>query len=109
MMTMSDINATRGDACIAQYKVACTITSPQQRRMTWYKLTIPHHSPGWPVDPDGDVARFLLVRGPYAFLGTGWQGCVEGWFKLPKYNETYIRPASFDVDYGSPVDQVCIE
>ena len=24
-----------------------------------------------------DVARFLLVRGPYAWIGFGWEGCVN--------------------------------
>ena len=25
--------------------------------------------------PVQDIANFLLVRGPYAFLGHGWLGC----------------------------------
>ena len=39
-----------------------------------------------------DIATFLLVRGPYAWIGTGWVGCgMEG---------MYARPAALDVDYG---------
>jgi hypothetical protein len=25
-----------------------------------------------------DLASFLVVRGPYAWLGYGWQGCTNG-------------------------------
>ena len=94
---------------MAQLRAACTATSPQQTRMTYYELAIKRHSPGWPTDPAADVARFLLTRGPFAFLGTGWVGCVDGWFQLPTYNETYARPAVLDVDYGRPVESVCRE
>ena len=59
--------------------------------------------PGQLVDPDSDVARFLLTRGPWSFLGTSWVGCepddgVEGGGR----NQTYVRPKAFDVDYGEP-------
>jgi hypothetical protein len=33
-----------------------------------------------------DLASFLLIRGPYAWLGTGWNGC----------DATYVRPAMLD-------------
>jgi hypothetical protein len=95
--------------CRAWLQMACTDESPQHTRMSYSGLSIKRHSPGWPTDPTGDVARFLLTRGPYAFLGTGWVGCVDGWFKLPTYNETYARPAALDIDYGTPVDGVCRE
>ena len=32
--------------------------------------------PGQLAYPESDVARFLLTRGPYAFLGTAWVGCA---------------------------------
>ena len=101
--------ALRGSGCTAQLRAACTAASPQQTRMTYYELSTKRHSPGWPTDATAQVARFLLTRGPYAFLGTGWVGCADGWFKLPEYNETYARPAALDVDYGVPVQGVCRE
>eukprot|EP01043_Picozoa_sp_COSAG02_P062023 COSAG02_NODE_8459_length_2564_cov_2.330495_3_plen_110_part_00 len=54
--------------------------------------------------------RFLLTRGPYAFLGTGWVGCVpNNGVESAGINQTYDRPAELDVDYGTPVDKVCKE
>ena len=42
----------------------------------------------------------------YAYLGTSWVGCVgEG--ESRHSNETYVRAAAFDVDYGVPMDGVC--
>ena len=39
--------------------------------------------------------------GADAYLGTGWVGCVgEGASRHS--NETYVRPALFDADYGVP-------
>jgi hypothetical protein len=53
--------------------------------------------------------RFLIIRGTYSFIGTGWVGCepdngVEG----GGHNQTYVRPPEFDIDYGSPLD-ICKE
>eukprot|EP00051_Salpingoeca_urceolata_P027693 m.482796 g.482796 ORF g.482796 m.482796 type:complete len:583 (-) comp22669_c0_seq1:268-2016(-) len=39
------------------------------------------------------TSEFLLTRGPYAWLGFGWQGCSSA--RRP-------RPAEWDVDYGTP-------
>lgn len=59
--------------------------------------------PGSLADPEGDVARFLLVRGPYAYLGTGWVGCEpDDGEEGGNRNQTYVRPHQFDVDYGIP-------
>ena len=91
------------DSCIEQYRGACQPTSKQQQNMCSYKLTLSdRHSPGSLTDPDGDVAKFLILRGPYAFLGTAWVGCVgEGTSRHS--NESYVRPPSFERDYGTPV------
>ena len=61
------------------------------------------------VDVASDVAKFLLARGPFAFLDTGWVGCapdegVEG----GGHNQTYVWPAEFDVDYGEPTG-LCVQ
>ena len=39
-----------------------------------------------------DLATFLLLRGDYAFLGTGWSGC----------GKPASFPDEFKVDYGTP-------
>merc|ERR1712190_88605 len=41
-----------------------------------------------------NLASFLLVRGPYAWLGYGFLGCDEGL--------NYTLPPEFRQDYGSP-------
>ena len=43
---------------------------------------------------DEDIANFLLVRGPYAYIGTGWSGC----------GRIFEYPASFTTygDIGAP-------
>jgi hypothetical protein len=40
-----------------------------------------------------DIAAFLLLRGPYAWIGSGWIGCVTD----------YPFPAELEVDYGVPM------
>lgn len=49
-----------------------------------------------------DVASFLLVRGPHAYIGYGWIGCNES-------SDAYPRPPELDVDYGVPLDARCKE
>ena len=46
-----------------------------------------------------DLANFLLIRGPYAWLGHAWKGC----------SKEYPFPAEFHLDYGEPVDEICSE
>jgi hypothetical protein len=89
--------------CIAAYVEACQPRSKQQTHINSFKLTLSDpHSPGSLVDPVADVAKFLLLRGPWAFLGTAWVGCVgEGAGRHS--NETYVRAPAFDVDYGTPM------
>lgn len=35
---------------------------------------------------DEDIANFLLVRGPYAYIGTGWSGCGKVFEYPPQFN-----------------------
>ena len=66
------------------------------------------HEPPWTSnlsDIGPHVANFMLIRGEYAYLSTGWSGCgssvsdhAYGW------NEQWL-----DSDYGEPVDEVCKE
>ena len=52
-----------------------------------------------PLHPAPDLANFLLIRGPYAYLGHGWKGC----------SREYEYPAALNGDYGEPTDAVCRE
>ena len=55
---------------------------------------------------------FLLVRGKYAWVGTGWLGCVTG-SDLPSPGPAskgkYTFPEILHTDVGTPVDAVCKE
>lgn len=109
MFTENDVSYTQGPNCTAQYRRACTATSSQQTHITSFRSSLrDSHSPGSMLDPEADVAKFLVLRGPYAYLGTGWVGCI-GQGAERHSNETYARPAAFDGDYGIPVDLVCQE
>ena len=47
-----------------------------------------------------DLVNFLLIRGPYSWLGWGWNGC----------SREYYFPPEFNVDYGQPIgNHVCQE
>jgi hypothetical protein len=53
-----------------------------------------------------DLANFLLIRGPYAWLGHGWGGCAQ-----PTADEGggYPFPKLLHGDFGVPVDTLCKE
>eukprot|EP01050_Picozoa_sp_SAG11_P025870 SAG11_NODE_5990_length_1416_cov_1.322703_2_plen_209_part_00 len=95
--------SSNASECAKAYRGACLETSKQQTHMCSFKLSLNNsHSPGSLTDPEGDVAKFLLLRGPFAYLGTGWVGCIgEGASRHS--NETYVRPAAFERDYGTPL------
>ena len=52
-----------------------------------------------------DLANFLLIRGPYAWLGHGWQGCDQ-----PSADEGggYPFPPQLHTDFGTPLG-LCAE
>lgn len=45
-----------------------------------------------------DFASFQLVRGPYAFLGYAWKGCLD----------SYPLPSELSLEYGEPTG-TCVE
>ena len=57
----------------------------------WANLT--PFSLQWPT-LYSDVARFLLVRGDFSWLGIGWEGCID--FATPLEH--------FDFDFGVPAE-----
>ena len=58
----------------------------------------PQHPPSSPVFSFQDLANFLLIRGPYGYLGHGWLGC----------SQTYEYPDALNADYGEPLG-LCTE
>ena len=84
-----------GNTCATTLRSMCTANSPPQARAMMYAF-----SPGGcsGADPSNltewqqDLANFLLIRGPFAWLGHGWLGC----------SKTYQYPDMLNWDYGVP-------
>ena len=88
-------------SCAADLRALCSATSPAQTRAMMYAFG-PGGCRGDPsqlVQFRQDLANFLLVRGPYAWLGHGWLGC----------SRVYDFPTELNQDYGEPIDSVCRE
>jgi hypothetical protein len=75
-------------ACTKQLASACTPAGPESA----YTLYLAH---GNDTMKEVQLAGFLLTRGPYGFIGHGWQGTCNG---------DYSLPAAFMQDYGTPFD-----
>lgn len=60
-----------------------------------------------------DLATFLLLRGPYAWLGYSWLGCSSGGEPpgggAPPAHGPFARPPGMDADYGEPLEVGCRE
>lgn len=86
--------------CAASLRSLCTADSPAQTRTMMYAFA-PGGCRGDPsnlINFEEDLANFLLVRGPYAYLGHGWLGC----------SRTYAYPDALNADYGEPLG-LCAE
>jgi hypothetical protein len=85
--------------CASQLRTLCSADSPSQTRAMMYALgTEKIIGPPRPTQLHQDLANFLLIRGPYAWLGHGWEGC----------NRDYPFPYEFTLDYGKPLG-LCAE
>ena len=86
----------KGAACQKAYTAACSPTSLQQTRMSYHELRLKDLlAPGSIIDAVQDVARFLVIRGPMAFLGTAWVGCApNNGTEAGGHNMTYVRPVN---------------
>jgi len=84
--------------CASELRSLCSETSPAQTRTMMYAFGPGHcqncrdHLPVDPPQLKEDLANFLLVRGPYAYLGHGWLGC----------SHDYVFPPELNLDYGEP-------
>ena len=96
-------NQTCGKCTCSSYlRANCGANSPSQNGTLFYGYSRSTHQTPWPLPtPDQDLAQFLLTRGPYAFFGYGWSGCVDE-------THPFTRPPSLLVEYGEPLDY-CVE
>ena len=89
----------RQKTCAEDVRSLCNTSSPKGAMNAKYAV-IHTFSPGCHgsvsdiIDPYTDIAAFLLVRGPYAWLGHGWSGCGSA---------SYEYPTELDGDYGEPL------
>jgi len=82
--------------CAAWLRVACSSGSVIPRIPFLLSFTRNDNHSQFPLpSPTQDIATFLLVRGPYAWLGYGWLGCID----------TYERPPELGLDVGEPTGQ----
>ncbi len=88
--------------CAADLRQLCNASAPAQSGTLLYGFTpgCPSLDPSHLAAPAHDVANFQLVRGPFAFLGSGWQQCS------PTLRFEY--PPELDSDFGAPAG-LCAE
>jgi hypothetical protein len=89
--------------CAEWLREACDSSSVHGNIPTMLSFTAsstprrPHPDPAFPALIQ-DIARFLLVRGPFSWLGYGWEGCIT----------TAPPVVQYDHDYGEPKGR-CVE
>ena len=92
---------TTRSACDAFYRSSCMANSTMQTANLYYLFS---GSGGgkWfaPTSPFLDIASFLLIRGPYAWIGYAWSQC---WGWNGHKGEYFLRPDEFDYDVGAPL------
>ena len=86
----------RQATCAADLRQLCSAGAPAQSRTLLYGFTpgCPSLDPSHLEAPQHDIANFMLVRGPFAFLGSGWQGCSA--------SLRYEYPQELNDDFGEP-------
>jgi len=81
--------------CTAALRAACPSPPSTRPGYSDYSIWSVHASPS---KRDALIA-YLLTRGPYGFIGHGWEGTC---------NMDYTLPPEYGVDYGQPLDN-CTE
>ena len=79
-------------SCAAELRTFCNATAAPQVRAMMYGLS------GKPEVRSAsllqDLANFLLIRGPFAWLGWGWNGCSRDYYYPPEFHADYGTPAA---------------
>jgi len=95
----------KGDAgqCKAFFVEACLPHStPYDSALAVYFTPDPE-KPGRAPRWKEDLATFLLIRGPFAWIGHGFSTCSLGDESVGGAGELYERPPALDVEYGAPL------
>merc|ERR1712238_281027 len=81
----------RRETCAANLRELCQSDSPAQTRAMMYAF---EGTPEALTQYMHDLVNFLLVRGPYAWLGHAWKGC----------SHVFEFPPELHGDYGEPLE-----
>eukprot|EP00937_MAST-01D_sp_MAST-1D-sp2_P007094 g7094.t1 len=94
------------DTCAQDLRARCAPGSAWATGAFLHELTRKTFVDPFPLPyVEQDVASFLLLRGPYAWLGHNWMGCPS-----ITANAGSLRPPALDTEgYGEPVDTHCRE
>lgn len=88
----------RNETCAESLRTFCAADSPSQTRVMTYAFSPGSCTGGSGLvpltQPQHDIANFLLIRGPHAFLGHGWLGC----------SREYQTPDELNWDFGTPME-----
>jgi hypothetical protein len=91
--------------CTAFFREACGPTGKYLNSAVLHTFT---EKTGRIFDPlpafEQDLAAFLLLRGPHAWIGYAWNGCSFGANPAGgRQNQSFSFPDMLDSDYGVPV------
>ncbi len=91
--------------CTAFFREACGPTGKYLNSAVLHTFT---EKTGRIFDPlpafEQDLAAFLLLRGPHAWIGYAWNGCSFGANPAGgRQNQSFSFPDRLDSDYGVPV------
>jgi len=90
-------NTSTPSQCAAFFRTACAPNASEFTSALFLEYTQPGTYPL--VAFEHDLATFLLIRGPFAWMGYAWVGCAV----------TYDFPAALHLDYGQPSSGQCAE
>merc|ERR1711879_512472 len=97
----------RQATCAHDLRTHCNATGPVHTRAMHYGIR-GCGAPGDTADLSDigpHVANFLLLRGEFAYLSTGWSGCTG----VDKQHQYGWNAEWLDADYGVPIDEICKE
>lgn len=93
--------------CAAYMRESCSQSSQPYKSSYIFEFTRKTFHDPFPLPfPNEDIAQFLLVRGPFGWIGHNWFGCLK---ENSGMTPAGLRPALLDTDVGGPVDAVCKE
>lgn len=98
-------------ACTQFFSAACGPAGQYLREPLLFTFS---EGPGRTFSPlpafESDLAAFLLIRGPFAWLGFAWNGCSrDAWPLGGRNNQSFSFPDALNRDVGAPVDAFCSE